>query len=109
MEEGRANCFDCGSKWDGISTSPVGSFPPNNFGLHDLGGNVREWVLDCYRPSYTDAPADGSAWMEAGCKERVVRGGAYNKTSDSMRSTWRGHFKPDSRLSVTGFRVVREL
>ena len=109
MEEGRANCFDCGSKWDGISTSPVGSFPPNNFGLHDMGGNVREWVLDCYRPSYTDAPADGSAWMEAGCKERVVRGGAYNKTSDSMRSTWRGHFKPDSRLSVTGFRVVREL
>ncbi len=109
MEEGRANCFDCGSKWDGISTAPVGSFPPNNFGLHDMGGNVREWVLDCYHPSYTGAPADGSAWMEAACLERVVRGGAYNKTSDSMRSTWRGHFKPDSRLSVTGFRVVREL
>ncbi|MEJ2529324.1 MAG: SUMF1/EgtB/PvdO family nonheme iron enzyme, partial [Gammaproteobacteria bacterium] len=109
MEEGRANCFDCGSKWDGVSTSPVGSFPPNNFGLHDLGGNVREWVLDCYHPSYTGAPTDGSAWIDLACKERVVRGGAYNKTRDSMRSTWRGHFKPDSSLSVTGFRVVREL
>lgn len=109
MEEGRANCFDCGSQWDGRSTAPVGSFPPNTFGLHDLDGNVREWVLDCYNSSYAGAPADGSAWMGAGCIERVVRGGAYNKTSDSMRSTWRGHFKPDSRLSITGFRVVREL
>jgi formylglycine-generating enzyme required for sulfatase activity/CRP-like cAMP-binding protein len=109
MEEGRANCFDCGSQWDRISTAQVGSFPPNNYGLHDLAGNVREWVLDCYHPSHSGAPTDGSAWMEAGCDGRVVRGGAYNKTSDSMRSTWRGRFKPGSRLSVIGFRVVREL
>lgn len=109
VEEGRANCFDCGSKWDRDSTAPVGSFPPNNFGLYDMAGNVREWIMDCYQPNYSGAPDDGSAWMETACKERVVRGGAFNKTSDSMRSTWRGHFKPDSNLTFVGFRVVREL
>ncbi len=109
MEEGRANCFDCGTEWDRKSTAPVGSFPPNNFGLHDMAGNVREWVQDCYHPNYSGAPLDGSAWMESDCKERVVRGGAYDKTSDSMRSIWRGHFKPSSHFPFTGFRVVLEL
>jgi formylglycine-generating enzyme required for sulfatase activity/rhodanese-related sulfurtransferase len=109
MEDARANCFDCGSQWDQKSTAPIGSFGSNNFGLHDMAGNVREWVLDCYHPNYKRAPVEGTAWMESGCSVRVVRGGAFNKTSDSMRSTWRGHFKQDSRLSFTGFRVVREL
>jgi formylglycine-generating enzyme required for sulfatase activity/CRP-like cAMP-binding protein len=109
MEEGRANCFDCGSNWDRKSTAPVASFPPNNFGLYDIEGNVREWVMDCYHPNYSGAPLDGSAWLERGCRERVVRGGAYNKTSDSMRSIWRGHIKPNLRFTFIGFRVVREL
>ncbi len=109
VEEGRANCFDCGSEWDRKSTAPVASFPPNNFGLHDMAGNVREWVQDCYHPNYSGAPLDGSAWMDIKCGQRVVRGGAFNKTSDSMRPIWRGHFKPNLRFSFTGFRVVREL
>jgi len=109
MEEGRSNCFDCGSEWDRTSTAPVASFRPNNFGLYDMAGNVREWVFDCYHPNYSGAPLDGSAWIERGCSERVVRGGAYNKISDSMRSIWRGHLKPDLRFTYTGFRVVREL
>jgi formylglycine-generating enzyme required for sulfatase activity len=109
IEEGRANCFDCGSEWDRKSTAPVASFPPNDFGLYDMAGNVREWVSDCYHPNYSGAPLDGSAWTEIKCKERVVRGGAYNKTSDTMLSTWRGHLKPNLRFSYTGFRVVREL
>jgi formylglycine-generating enzyme required for sulfatase activity/predicted nucleic acid-binding Zn-ribbon protein len=109
VEEGMANCFDCGSDWDRKSTAPVASFSPNNFGLYDLAGNVREWVMDCYHPNYSGAPLDGSAWMEPGCRERVVRGGAYNKTSDSMRSIWRGHLKPNLSFTFIGFRVVREL
>jgi formylglycine-generating enzyme required for sulfatase activity/rhodanese-related sulfurtransferase/predicted nucleic acid-binding Zn-ribbon protein len=109
FDEGRANCFDCGSEWDRRSTSPAASFPPNNFGLYDMAGNVREWVGDCYHPNYSGAPLDGSAWVDRKCRERVVRGGAYNKTSDSMRSTWRGHLKPNLRFSYTGFRIVREL
>jgi formylglycine-generating enzyme required for sulfatase activity len=109
FETGRANCFDCGSGWDQKSTAPVGRFGPNGFGLHDTAGNVREWVRDCYHGSYTGAPLDGSAWEESGCKERVVRGGAYDKPAESMRSTWRGALKADTRLPMIGFRVVQEL
>ncbi len=109
IEKGRANCFDCGSGWDQKSTAPVGRFGPNGFGVHDTAGNVREWVRDCYHGSYEGAPTDGSAWEESGCKERVVRGGAYDKPAESMRSTWRGHLKPDTSLPMLGFRLVQEL
>jgi formylglycine-generating enzyme required for sulfatase activity len=107
--KGRANCFDCGSKWDSVSTAPAGSFEPNGFGLHNTAGNVREWVEDCYHPSYDGAPTDGSAWIEKGCRERVARGGAFNKPAESMGSTKRGHYDSDARLPMVGFRVVREL
>jgi formylglycine-generating enzyme required for sulfatase activity len=48
---------------DGYSfTSPVGSFPPNAFGMYDMHGNVYEWVADCLHDNYVGAPTDGSAW-----------------------------------------------
>ncbi len=50
---------------DGFSfTAPVGSYPPNAFGMYDMHGNVYEWVADCWHPDYVGAPADGRAWME---------------------------------------------
>ena len=68
----------------------AGSFPPNGFGLHDMLGNVREWVEDCYHDSYRGAPSDGSAWIGEGeCKFRVLRGGGWNVHRLDSRSASR--------------------
>ena len=103
-----ANCFNCGSKWGGSRTAPVGSFVANNFGLHDMAGNVQEWTQDCYRAGYADAPVDGSARLAPECTQRAVRGGAYTSPQDSLRSARRGQYDQDTRLDNLGFRVVRE-
>jgi formylglycine-generating enzyme required for sulfatase activity len=68
-----------------------------------------EWVADCYRPGYTDAPVDGRARLDRDCEYRVARGGAFNKPSSSMRAYVREHFVPETRLNALGFRVARDL
>lgn len=103
-----ANCFNCGSSWDGARTAPVGQFAANSFGLYDTAGNVQEWTEDCYHPNYVGAPADGGAWQGAmDCMQRVVRGGAYSSPLDSLRSARRAQLSEDTRLDNLGFRVVR--
>ena len=102
-----ANCFNCGSEWDGNSSAPVGSFAANSLGLHDTAGNVQEWTEDCYHPSYQGAAADGSARQRAGCTQRVVRGGSYSSPIESLRSNKRSHYDQDTRIDNLGFRVVR--
>ncbi|MEA3244364.1 MAG: SUMF1/EgtB/PvdO family nonheme iron enzyme, partial [Pseudomonadota bacterium] len=64
--EANANCFDCASEWSGSKTAPVGSFTESPFAVHDMAGNVMEWVQDCYRSGYVEAPDDGSAVDVAG-------------------------------------------
>lgn len=92
--------------------APVGRFPPNPFGLHDLHGNVWEWVQDCWHGSYAGAPADGSEWTGA-CAEptRVLRGGSWNDTPQQIRSAHRTRIRPAVRIFGfgTGFRVARAL
>ena len=103
-----ANCFDCGSKWSGIETAPVGSFSASAYGVQDMLGNVMEWVQDCYRKSYNSAPLDGSAVIAAGdCQQRVVRGGGFDSPADSLRSASRDSRVGTSRLNNLGFRVVK--
>ena len=95
-----------------LYTSPVGSFPANPFGLHDMAGNVWQMVEDCWHGSYVLAPRDGSAWMSDTCKDRVVRGGSWYKPPTGQRHAMRGkNTAEDMRhgLSEIGFRVVRSL
>ena len=62
----------------GRKRSTWGRLPRNAFGLHDMHGNVWEWVEDCYKDSYAGAPANGSAVTSADCSLRILRGGAWN-------------------------------
>jgi formylglycine-generating enzyme required for sulfatase activity len=86
----------------------VGSFRPNAFGLHDMHGNVWEWVEDCYKDSYAGAPVDGSAAPSvAGCA-RVLRGGSWNSGPGAdLRSANRRQEPPATRNSLFGLRVAR--
>ena len=87
--------------------APVGSFEPNAWGLHDLAGNVSEWVADCWHASYRRAPADGAAWFNPGCRARVIRGGVWSGSPAQTRSAWRASMDSDMTSARVGFRVVR--
>jgi formylglycine-generating enzyme required for sulfatase activity len=106
---GHANCTGCGGPWDGKSTAPVGSFPPNGFGLFDMAGNVWQYVADCASATYVGAPADGSAWMAGDCAYRGVRGGSWRSVPKSLRASNRDKNSPTDRDDSNGFHVARSL
>ncbi len=88
--------------------APVGSYAPNAFGLHDVYGNVSEWVADCGMPGYADAPLDGSAAEEGrGCASHGIRGGSWDSTAEELRSAYRNTATDGN--DDRGFRLVRDL
>ena len=106
----RANCDGCGSQWDDRQTAPVGSFSANRWGLHDVHGNVWEWVEDCWHNDYSGAPSEGSAWTSGGdCSLRMLRGGSWSYGPRDLRSANRGWLQAGDRYSVIGFRVARTI
>ena len=118
-------------KW--VGTSPGGAFPPNQFGLHDMNGNVMQWVQDCFAPSFSYAgmPTDGSAYKEAvtlkltgdlevmngtsSCAHHMLRGGDWGDPPAMIRSAARSFAPPPGsplenyRSAGVGFRVARVL
>ncbi|AWH22119.1 formylglycine-generating enzyme family protein [Stenotrophomonas sp. ZAC14D2_NAIMI4_6] len=85
----------------------VGSFQANAFGLHDMGGNLSEWVADCWHSSYRRAPSDGVAWYNPGCRSRVIRGGNWANAPEQTRAAWRQSQDSDTTNARIGFRLVR--
>ncbi len=87
--------------------APVASFRANPWGLHDMGGNLSEWVADCWHASYRRAPADGAAWYNPGCRQRLVRGGNWANAPTQIRAAWRLAQDSDATSARVGFRLVR--
>ena len=107
MEAGNASA-PCS---DGVSlqTAEVGTYAPNAFGLHDMHGNVYEWVEDCWNRSYSGAPSDGSACLNGDCSKRVLRSSSWFDSPKGTHAAIRVRFAPSLRNSVGGFRVARTL
>jgi formylglycine-generating enzyme required for sulfatase activity len=89
-------------------TRPVGGKKPNDWGLHDMHGNVWEWCLDVYA-SNDDTPTDGSAHAPSGSGLRFFRGGGWINLACGCRSADRLRSSPDDRDDVLGFRPAAEV
>ncbi|MCC5897194.1 MAG: formylglycine-generating enzyme family protein [Phormidium sp. BM_Day4_Bin.17] len=89
-------------------TTEVGQFPPNNFGLHDMHGNVWEWCQDDWHDDYKGAPEDGRAWVDDPPKNdrKVLRGGSWGNYPKSCRCAFRYDYTRDGFNDFRGFRVV---
>ena len=102
-------CNGCGSKWDKRETAPVGSFDANNYGLHDMRGNVREMTMDCWNDNYQGAPANGSVRLDGECDSRAVRGGSWRFWYTNFRLTRRNKQAINDASDDLGFRLARDL
>ncbi len=93
-----------------VLTLPVGSFPGgvSPYGLHDMAGNVSEWVEDYYNPYYylraplSDPPGPPPTILKS------IRGGSWLKPASSLRSAYRDYGEPDSRMTGVGFRCAKD-
>ncbi len=96
-----------GDGWWG--PAPVGQMAANAYGLHDMAGNVSEWVADCWHQGFRRAPATGAAWINPGCRDRMYRGGSWASSPAQARAAWRASGGIDVTNARVGFRVVRQL
>jgi formylglycine-generating enzyme required for sulfatase activity len=105
--------FSEGSFGSAGRTVEVGSFGSNRWGLHDVHGNVWEWVADCWNASYAEKleslKASGEAWTTGDCNRRVLRGGSWYFYPQFLRSASRVRFFRVNRGNYYGFRLTRTL
>ena len=96
---------------DGVGerTTEVGRYRSNGYGLHDMHGNVLEWVQDCWNDSYAGAPNDSNARLRGDCSRRVVRGGSWVDFPLDLRSAYRAGDPRTFRSSTGGFRLAQDM
>lgn len=109
LEPERAVCGECATPWDGKKTAPVASYPANSWGIHDMNGNVDEWVEDCYQDSYFNASSEGAAMIDGDCEFRVMRGGSWFDIGRVIRSASRYRHPPEATKNSWGFRIALNL
>ena len=126
-EQANAGGFQAGPRLQ-LTTFDAGLFPANDFGVHDMHGNVWEWCEDCWHESYTDKPQilmkTGGAWMESRDREqdgiipplgygssrfRILRGGSWASDMRDLRAASRDRYSSVIRVSFIGFRVARTI
>lgn len=90
-------------------TVPVGSYDQNDFGVHDIHGNVYEFVSDCYVETHKGNPGDGSPRRDGDCNARIIRGGSWVTHGYQMRAAKRLRYTMDHRYDDFGFRLARTI
>jgi formylglycine-generating enzyme required for sulfatase activity len=106
LQLGMVNCRNCLDAPVGEQPAKVGSFKPNPFGLHDMGGSVDQWVEDCWSKNHQGAPTDGSPRLDGDCLSRVIRSGSWRNDALSARSASRDRYDAVVRYPTHGFRVA---
>jgi formylglycine-generating enzyme required for sulfatase activity len=92
-----------------VQIAPVGQFRANVFGVHDILGNVWEWVEDCYVMTYLDSQTTEQAQVKHGCDRRGVRGGSWSTVVDRQRPEFRGRDPVELTTQIFGTRIARDL
>ena len=103
------NCKGCNEPYDPSRPLKVGSFKPNPFGLYDMGGNIDQWMADCWHKNYQGAPSEGSPWVDNDCLSHVIRSGSWKNDPSYVRPSNRDHYDTDVRYPTHGFRVAHSL
>jgi len=84
-------------------TTPLSTLPATHGGV---GGNIHQWVPDCWHENYQGAPSDGSAWVESDCLARVIRSGSWKNDPSYVRPSNRDHYDATVRYPTHGLRVA---
>lgn len=88
--------------------APVGSFPPNEYGLYDVSGNVWEWVADWYAPQLDGAASRDPRGPSTG-ERKVLRGGSWDSRWPRLRVSVRQSLPPGARYNLyVGVRCARD-